>query len=190
MNSECMSAPSCPVSSTSAALRVAVDTSASPSGLADLNDREDGLVEDDFCRTVHVGRGVGRPARAGRGVPRRERLRNKQPARSRGRAGISAFGRVDDETLQRDGVNPGVPRLYSIAFPNIVGGRRSRSGCMGALPKFVVGDARPTGSGALGPFVLHVDSVGAAWNRHPPAHAWIKARPAPSRPRSKTRRKS
>ena len=31
--------------------------------------------------------------------------------------GAAAFGRVDDETLQRRGVRPGVPRLYKSAFP-------------------------------------------------------------------------
>ncbi len=31
--------------------------------------------------------------------------------------GAAAFGRVDDETLLRRGVRPGVPRLYKTAFP-------------------------------------------------------------------------
>ncbi len=34
--------------------------------------------------------------------------------------GAAAFGRVDDETLQRRGVRPGGPRLYKTAFPHIV----------------------------------------------------------------------
>lgn len=32
--------------------------------------------------------------------------------------GAAAFGRVDDETLLRRGVRPGVPRLYKTAFPH------------------------------------------------------------------------
>ena len=32
--------------------------------------------------------------------------------------GAAAFGRVDDETLLRRGVRPGVPRLYKTAFPS------------------------------------------------------------------------
>ena len=31
--------------------------------------------------------------------------------------GAAAYGRVDDETLLRRGVRPGVPRLYKTAFP-------------------------------------------------------------------------
>src|SRR6266853_7007645 len=31
--------------------------------------------------------------------------------------GAAAFGRVDDETLLRRGVRPGVPQLYKTAFP-------------------------------------------------------------------------
>ena len=31
--------------------------------------------------------------------------------------GAAAFGRVDDETLLRRGVRPGVPKLYKTAFP-------------------------------------------------------------------------
>jgi len=33
--------------------------------------------------------------------------------------GAAAFGRVDDETLLRRGVRPGVPKLYKTAFPNL-----------------------------------------------------------------------
>jgi len=33
--------------------------------------------------------------------------------------GAAAFGRVDDETLLRRGVRPGVPRLYKTAFPHV-----------------------------------------------------------------------
>ena len=33
--------------------------------------------------------------------------------------GAAAFGRVDDETLLRRGVRPGVPRLYKTAFPGL-----------------------------------------------------------------------
>ncbi len=33
--------------------------------------------------------------------------------------GAAAFGRVDDETLLRRGVRPGVPRLYKSSFPNL-----------------------------------------------------------------------
>lgn len=33
--------------------------------------------------------------------------------------GAAAFGRVDDETLLRRGVRPGVPRLYKTAFPQL-----------------------------------------------------------------------
>jgi predicted ATPase len=36
---------------------------------------------------------------------------------SLGVLGAAAFGRVDDETLLRRGVRPGVPRLYKSAFP-------------------------------------------------------------------------
>jgi len=36
---------------------------------------------------------------------------------SLGVLGAAAYGRVDDETLQRRGVRPGVPRLYKSAFP-------------------------------------------------------------------------
>src|SRR5258708_30220985 len=32
--------------------------------------------------------------------------------------GAAAFGLVDDETLQRRGVRPGVPQLYRTAFPH------------------------------------------------------------------------
>ena len=32
--------------------------------------------------------------------------------------GSAAFGRVDDETLLRRGVRPGVPSLYKTAFPS------------------------------------------------------------------------
>ncbi|MEK7269593.1 MAG: AAA family ATPase [Planctomycetota bacterium] len=35
--------------------------------------------------------------------------------------GAAAFGRVDDETLQRRGVRPGVPKLYKTAFPGVKG---------------------------------------------------------------------
>lgn len=34
--------------------------------------------------------------------------------------GAAAFGRVDDETLLRRGVRPGVPRLYKSAFPQTI----------------------------------------------------------------------
>jgi hypothetical protein len=34
--------------------------------------------------------------------------------------GAAAFGRVDDETLLRRGVRPGVPKLYKTAFPSKV----------------------------------------------------------------------
>lgn len=113
MKSKCKSAPWCPLSPTSAARRVAVDTSASPPGLTDVKGREDGLVEDESCQ-------AGDQARADQGAHRRHVLRKEQSAGSGGRLGISAFGRVDDETLQRPGVRPSVPRLYSAVFPNFV----------------------------------------------------------------------
>src|SRR5271165_4167359 len=38
--------------------------------------------------------------------------------------GAAAFGRVDDESLLRRGVRPGVPQLYKSAFPTKRAGRR------------------------------------------------------------------
>ncbi|MGH9759404.1 MAG: AAA family ATPase [Blastocatellia bacterium] len=43
-----------------------------------------------------------------------------------GVAGAAAFGRVDDESLLRRGVRPGVPKLYISAFPRGTGHRSSQ----------------------------------------------------------------
>ena len=66
--------------------------------------------------------------------------------------GAAAFGRVEDETLQRRGVRPGVPRLYKTAFP-------MKSG----VPHILFGATAETGAAYEVTLWNPIDNPSPAW---------------------------